>query len=174
MTVTVILTMYYLERCDASDENSEDNEQGPSRKRTKPDTPDKTPTNRWRQRNEECYSRLKRKIRRNLGQPYVSDKTKKNVPGRELGPPCSCTNKCREKLQGQEINIFNEFWNLGSWELQNSYLFGCIDIVKKKRSYPKKQKHQESHRKSNAVYSINVNGETTRVCKTEFLNIHGL
>lgn len=104
----------------------------------------------------------------------MSEKTKKTVLGRELGLPCSCKNQCREKLQSCETNIFNEFWNLGSWELQNSYLFGCVHIVKKKRSYPKKQKHQESHRQSNAVYSVNVNGETTRVCKTEFLNVHGL
>lgn len=109
-----------------------------------------------------------------MGQEYVSDKTKKAVPGRELGPPCSCKKNCGEKLRCYETHIFNEFWNLGSRELQNSYLFGYIDIVKKKRSYRKKQKYPESHRHSNAVYSVNVNWETTRVCKTEFLNVHGL
>nr|XP_022910779.1 uncharacterized protein LOC111421817 [Onthophagus taurus] len=143
-------------------------------KRIRADTPEPTPRSRWKHRKEDTYPRSKRKIRRNLGQQYTSDKTKKTVAARELGPPCECKKRCREKLDGNENRIFNEFWNLGSWELQNGYLFGCIAIAKKKRSYKTRQKRQESSRTSNAIYSVNANGQTVNVCKTEFLNVHGL
>lgn len=58
--------------------------------------------------------------------------------------------------------------------MQNGYLFGCIAIAKKKRSYKTRQKRQESSRTCNAIYSVNANGQTVNVCKTEFLNVHGL
>ena len=108
-------------------------------KRVRVETPEPNPKSRWRQKNESTYSRIKRKTRRNLGHEYFSDKTKKLVPARILGSPCGCKNKCREKLGGVEIKFFDEFWNLGSWDLQNSYLFGCVNIVQKKRSYRHKQ-----------------------------------
>lgn len=105
------------------------------------ETPEPTPKSRWRQRSEDRYARSKRKLRRNLGQMYTSDKTKNIVAARES---CECKKRCRERLGGTETNVFNEFWNLGSWELQNSYLFGCISIVKKKRSHKKKNKNDRN------------------------------
>nr|CAI5859197.1 unnamed protein product [Callosobruchus analis] len=93
---------------------------------------------------------------------------------RELGSPCRCKYKCREKLEGTQESIFNKFWDLGSYYKQNSYLFGCMKLDKKKRDYRKKQKRQESSKKMNAVYNVNVNSQNIRICKTEFLNVHGL
>lgn len=137
-------------------------------------TPEKTPKSRWRPKNSEMYSRNKRKARRNLGQEYLSDSAKKQIKARELGLPCSCKYKCREKLQGKHETIFNSFWDLGSYDLQNSYLFGCIEVVPKKRSYIKKQKKQESSRKCNAIYKVNVNSESVKISKAEFMGVHGL
>lgn len=177
VSVACYIIAFSLQRESASDSdgvNDSDGARSKISKRVRAETPEPTPTSRWKYRQTETYARSKRKIRRNLGQQYISDKTKKPVAARELGPPCGCKKRCGEKLDGNEENIFNEFWNLGSWDLQNVYLFGCIGIAKKKRSYKKKQKRQESSRSCNAVYSINVNGQSVEVCKTEFLNIHGL
>ena len=100
--------------------------------------------------------------------------TKKLVPARILGSPRGCKNKCSEKLGGAEIKFFDEFWNLGLWDLQNSYLFGCVNIVQKNRSYRHKQTKNEPSRNYNANYFINVNSQSIKGCKNEFLNVHGL
>lgn len=118
---------------------------------------ERTPT-RWRLSNKENYERVKRKRRRNTGLQYKSKKTNKTVEPREMGPPCRCKNKCREKLENTSADIFTRFWDLASFDLQNIYLFGCIRLELKKRSYKKKQKNQESRRKFTARYMINVNG----------------
>lgn len=143
-------------------------------RRDRDDSPPKSSKFRWRQRNIEEYSRNKRKTRRNLGQNYKSDSTNKIIEAREIGPPCTCKNKCREKLEECYTEIFQTFWDLGSYNLQNSYLYGCIQVQPKKRSYRKKQKKQESSRKCTARYMVNVNGRNTKICKTEFINVHGL
>ncbi|KAJ8975440.1 hypothetical protein NQ317_014198 [Molorchus minor] len=93
---------------------------------------------------------------------------------REMGTMCLCKNKCRQKLKDSHETIYRKFWELGSLDLQNSYLFACIEIVAKKRSYKNKQKRQESSRKFTVQYMLNVNGEAVKVCKVEFMNIHGL
>lgn len=93
---------------------------------------------------------------------------------RELGSPCRCQKNCRSKLNNSHENIFTKFWDLGSYDLQNSYLFGAIRVEKKKRSYKKKQKRQESSRQFTAQYIVNVDGRDVKVCKVEFMSIHGL
>jgi hypothetical protein len=42
------------------------------------------------------------------------------VKAREQGPSCLCKNHCRDKLQGFETEVFTQFWDLGSFDLQNS------------------------------------------------------
>ncbi|XP_072375970.1 uncharacterized protein [Diabrotica undecimpunctata] len=61
--------------------------------------PEKRKPTRWRQRNEKHYDRNDRKRSRNYGQQYTSKKTKSIFSFREIGEPCECKNKCREKLQ---------------------------------------------------------------------------
>lgn len=133
----------------------------------------RTPT-RWKSRNDQSYEREKRKRRRNSGKEYTSKKTRKTIEPREIGPPCLCKNKCRKKLGNTYETVFTKFWDLGSFDLQNSYLFGCIRLEPKKRSYKQKQKRQESRRKFTAQYMVNVNGEDVKVCKVEFMSVHGL
>ncbi|CAH2002700.1 unnamed protein product [Acanthoscelides obtectus] len=161
------------------DESSDTSEEGDSPVPTKlsritETTPEKTPQTRWRQRRDENYEQVKRKRRRNLGQEYSTVKSKKLVKPRELGSPCRCQKNCRDKLSNSHENIFSKFWDLGSYDLQNSYLFGAIRVLKKKRSYKKKQKRQESSRQFTAQYIVNVDGRDVRVCKVEFMSVHGL
>lgn len=146
----------------------------PTLQRVTPNTPEKTPKSRWRQRRDSTYDRVKIKKRRNLGQEYTSLKTKKRIKAREMGPPCDCKNKCREKLSNTHEIIFNKFWDLGSFDLQNFYLFGCIHVRNKNRSYKKKQKRQESSRNITADYTVTVQGQSVKICKVEFMRVHGL
>lgn len=146
----------------------------PKARRIRERSPKATPKSRWRQKREDSYQRVKSRKRRNLGLEYVSLKTKKLVQARELGSPCGCKKKCREKLNNMHETIFHKFWDLGTFDMQNSYLFGCIRIHSKKRSYKKKQKRQESSRTFNAEYTVNVTGQEVSICKVEFMRVHGL
>lgn len=134
----------------------------------------KNPRKRWRKRSPSSHKKSKRKRRRNEGREYFSDFSKKKICGRVLGPSCTCKENCRSKLNNKEVEIFNKFWDLGSFDIQNAYLFGCIKINTKKRCYPKKTKRQISSRKFTASYTVKVNGMDVRICKTEFMSIHGL
>lgn len=129
---------------------------------------------RWRARNEHNYDRNKRKSKRNSGHEYFCPKTRKTVEARKLGPPCSCEQNCRQKLNNTEEHIFNQFWKLGSYDLQNSYLFGCIHLGKKKRAYKKKTKRQQSRRTFTACYVVEIDGAHVKICKREFMSLHGL
>lgn len=91
-----------------------------------------------------------------------------------MGPPCSCKRHCRTLLKGTEQATFAAFWDFGDYEKQNIYLFSTMKMIKKKRSYKKKQRRQESARKFTFEYLVKVDGMEIKICKQEFLSIHGL
>ena len=91
-----------------------------------------------------------------------------------VGTACTCPKKCRSKLQGTESGIFHSFWDLGSWDAQNPYLFSSMKIGEVKQKYPKKTKSQESNRKCTIQYTGKVNCNEVSLCKVEFLAVHGL
>ena len=115
------------------------------------ETPDKSTPSRWQKQNIQRRKKEKAKTKRNLGHCYESNRGKK-VNNRMIGPPCKCQKKCREKMIEKRIQIFNDFWNLGSYTRQNTYLFECIKAVPKNRSYKNKIKSQASSRKINYQY----------------------
>ena len=87
---------------------------------------------RRRMRNEGNWFTNKNKIKRNSGVSYQY-KVKSNtdivreVGARKVGPPCQCKNKCFEKIGPECIKkTFEEYWALGSYDLQNA------DLQKKK------------------------------------------
>lgn len=132
----------------------------------------KTPS-RKRQPNVECRKKVKAQYRKNLGHGYTTPKGINREP-KILGPPCKCKRKCRDLLQGEEKSIFNSFWDLKTFDKQNTYLFGIIKSIGKKRNYPKKTKRQESSRSTTFKYYVKIKGRDQEVCKEEFLSTHGL
>lgn len=84
---------------------------------------------------------LKEKLEEIWAKNTQVTKTKKTVAAREQGPPYICKNHCREKLRLEE-EVLTKFCDLGSFVMQKSHLFSCIKVVKKKRSYPRKQKRR--------------------------------
>ncbi|CAH1987497.1 unnamed protein product, partial [Acanthoscelides obtectus] len=106
-----------------------------------------------------------------IGEPLYRGQQRE---ARVLGPPCQCKKNCRQLLQGTGSSIFNSFWDLNTYDQQNTYLFSTIKVIPKKRSYKKKIKRQESARKVTNQYFVKVNGVDVQICKTEFLSVHGL
>uniref|UniRef100_A0A6P7F544 Uncharacterized protein LOC114325131 isoform X2 n=1 Tax=Diabrotica virgifera virgifera TaxID=50390 RepID=A0A6P7F544_DIAVI len=125
-------------------------------------------SSRWRKRKSSEYKRNQRKVKRNKSEEYYSESTNKVMGAREIGLPCLCSRQCATKI------IFTQLWNLGSFDIQNSYLFGCIKMCSKKRHYPKKPKKAVSGRKYSVEYYVTVNTETIKICKSEFMSVHGL
>lgn len=63
---------------------------------------------------------------------------------------------------------------MGSRQVQNTYIFGCLTVKPKARTYRKKLKYQESRRTTTVEYKIKKKGKLVKLCKKEFLSIHGL
>lgn len=134
---------------------------------------EKQPPTRWKQKHEEMWVKNKRKKRKNAGQKYTSTSGKEIGP-RKMGEPCRCKKNCWELLRDKEETIFNSFWDLADYDLQNTYLFGLITCQKPKRRYKKKTKKEISSRRVSARYYIKLDGTNIKVCKKEFLAVHGL
>ncbi|XP_047100243.1 uncharacterized protein LOC124718660 [Schistocerca piceifrons] len=123
-----------------------------------------------RLRNEDKWLRNVRKERRALGQEYVNRKGNL-VPRKELRKisECTCRYECHKHInEEQQEQVFNEFYNLGSHDLQSAFLFTMIKVVDKARSYVGQQHSRRE--KTRLYYLLNSNGSETRVCKRFFQN----
>ena len=125
---------------------------------------------RVRPRHKQKWKKSMAKTKRNLGQEYISVKTGKSVVARTIGRPCSCRKKCFQRVGEENIKeIFSDFWNSGSWDLQTSYIQKLISITKVKRKptcSPSKQ------RTCARIYTVRVSGEYIEICKTAFVSMH--
>lgn len=88
------------------------------------------------------------KVRRNLGQAYVSYKTKKQMAARAIDNPCrdGCFGKVTQ--EGVQKN-FSEFWALGSYDAQNVYIQNRVEVIPVKR---KRTKQEHSNRSNTRQY----------------------
>ena len=85
---------------------------------------------------------------------------------------CACTLKCFEKIpEEQRKRLFTGFWDSGNFDVQNSYLCGCVRVMKKKRSY---SKLPTSRRQYTRMYYVKNGAISEQVCKKAFLSIHGI
>ncbi|XP_039283499.1 uncharacterized protein LOC111052342 isoform X2 [Nilaparvata lugens] len=134
-------------------------------------TPVKSP--RKRKRKTHMKQVDLRKKRRNEGRAYQT-KSGKNIPGRTLGEMCKCPLKCHEKVtEDQKLVLFNAFWDMGNFNMQNAYLFGCIEKIPIKRRYC--QNPEASYKQNTFIFKIKLqSGSSLRVCKKSFMSIHGL
>ena len=87
--------------------------------------------------------------------------------------PCKCALRCFDKLSmEQRSKLYNGFWASGDFDVQNSYICGCVKIVEVKRRYT--AKGSGSRRSNSRVYYVNNGTVSVRVCKAAFLRIHCL
>lgn len=106
--------------------------------------------------------------RRNAGKEYTKYRGKgAGVAARTAGADCNCKKKCFEEVsEADRANIFTNFWKMATFDLQNTYLRGCIRACHTKR----KTKGEGSSRTRTFQYAL----VSKTVCKVAFLNIHGL
>lgn len=140
------------------------------RSRSPHPTPEKPLRGRWRSRGVE--KRKRNRERKNEGRPYKNSKGEL-IPGHSIGELCNCPLKCQETLARVQNEIFEGFWNLGDFDKQNAYLFGCIEAFNVKRRYgnttPETSRRQKSY-----YFKVNIDGELKRICRKSFLSVHGL
>ena len=108
----------------------------------------------------------------NKGQEYVSRKSGKLVAARQPGPPCTCRQNCYDKIgRDNLIEIFENYWAAGDWNLQTAYLqkqTSVCGIKGKQKGSPNKQ------RTCARLYFLTVHGEPIQVCKQAFVSVHGI
>lgn len=82
---------------------------------------------RKRKRNKHLWKSVQRKDNLNKGLAYTST-SGKDVPARQ-NYGCSCQNACSSKIStGEKVSILNKFNDLGNKNIQDSYLFGLIEV----------------------------------------------
>lgn len=86
---------------------------------------------------KECeWRRNERKFKRNKGLSYVGT-SGKVVREKKIGPRCTCSSKCFEKVGGNVDKIFSNFLQMGDFSVQNAYIAGCVKMFTPKRVYKK-------------------------------------
>ena len=108
-------------------------------------------------------SRYSRKIKRNFGKSYKTSKGKL-VKKRAFKPLNLCKNECKLNIsQEEQKNVFNTYWNLGSYQQRFMYVKNLIRIRDKKRvrfnCIPIKT------RRCTVEYSLLSESRNVKVCK---------
>ncbi|CAH0558680.1 unnamed protein product [Brassicogethes aeneus] len=141
----------------SSDDSSENNENHPENANQI-----ERQTGKKRVRRTSMWKRERAKKLRNEGKMYVDRKQKVHGPKmlREYNHRCryNCNNNISE--QNRQA-LFDDFWKLGSWELQTSFLNGAIALE------PVKRKNQAAITNKNisCLYKL----REFRVCKEFFM-----
>ena len=96
------------------------------------------------------------------------------VPARRANDtPCSCTRHCYDKVPAdQRKRLFDGFWSVSRFDVQNAYLCECVKIMEIGRRYTSRR--SESHRSYTRVYYVNNGSISVKVCKVAFLRMHGV
>lgn len=133
-----------------------------------------SPRGRKRERKPHTWAKKKSKVKRDSGQTYVSRATQQRVEAREIGQPCR--DGCFTRLTMPVIeHVFREFWEIGDYNLQNSYLQRIVEVqpVKKHRKSTTSASSQRK-RTHNLNCTVRYGSTTYKVCKTGFQSIFGL
>ena len=127
------------------------------------------PKGRKRVRNKQTWKRNIRKDKHLKGKEYVNIKGNVVPEKQPKTSPCHCNNKCYTKItQERQIQIFNEFYNLESYNMQTSFLFTMVKVCNKLRTY---SQNLNSKRQKTRIYCLlDSNGVEVKVCKDFFQN----
>ena len=114
------------------------------------------------------------KQKRQSGQEYISEKTKRVVPARKMkkgcvGNECLRTGrKCSEISEIDREKIFEEFYKLADLHKEREFVARHIETKAPKYSKP------TGRRKKSHVYFLTNNGKRLQVCKNTFLATLGI
>ena len=91
-----------------------------------------------RPRNNDKWKVNLNKRARNLGLPYKSKNTGIINAERKIGHPCTCKKRCFEKVGQENIElIFSQFWKLGDYNLQCSFIQAHSEAFAVRRHRPR-------------------------------------
>ncbi|XP_072402345.1 uncharacterized protein [Diabrotica undecimpunctata] len=114
-----------------------------------------------RLRYSDLDKRQVRKRKRNAGEEYVGYKNKL-VKARSLQNYIhTCRFQCQKFTDEERQEIFNQFWGLGNWNLQNAFITSCTEIALPKR--------RRTEAVTNKGKSVTIKLKNMRVCKMFFL-----
>lgn len=93
---------------------------------------------------------------------------------RKLKGGCECAwslkgklYKCREFSNDKRQNIFDNFWNLDSWEARKFFIRNLVTAIPTNNGMPTTN---EKKKKLTFIFKLFLDGNTVRVCKKKFLN----
>ena len=96
-------------------------------------------TGRKKQRVPGEWVQNKSKIIINMGAEYVGI-SGKVVLARKSDVDCECSMRCFEHINEQYRQlVFNKFWALADYNIQNGYLFGQVESKEHSRQYRNRQ-----------------------------------
>ena len=72
--------------------------------------------------------------------------------------------------QTQRQKLFDGFWRTEDFDVQNTYLSGCVKVVDVKKRYT--DNPSTSRRKHSRVFYVQNGGISARICKKALLKIH--
>ncbi|XP_028153112.1 protein tramtrack, beta isoform isoform X3 [Diabrotica virgifera virgifera] len=102
-----------------------------------------------------------RKQKRNAGEEYVGYKNKLVEAKSVKSYIHTCRYQCQKFTDEQRQEIFNQFWGLGNWNLQNAFITSCTEITLPKR--------RSTGAVTNKGKSVTIKLKNMRVCKMFFL-----
>ena len=129
-----------------------------------------------RKRNRQLSKQEIRKRKRNSGEKYETSHQNEDVPEkrmrleRSMKPPCSCKQKCIEKVSEEDRqDLFATFWNFGDLGRQQQFVVNNITLSAVKRRRIREPENTALKRKERkATYVYHFRG--VQVCKKMFLN----
>ena len=102
--------------------------------------------------------------------------SRKVVQARKSGVDRKCSMRCFECVDEQSRQlVFDKFWALADYNIQNAYLFGQVESKEPSRRYRNRQSMAgQSRRTRTWKYNVVVAGTRVMVCLKTFLSIHGI
>ena len=111
------------------------------------------------------------KMLKNQGKAYVGAHTKRQMEARKIGAPCKCKNKCFEKVGEAGVKaVFENFWKIGNYNKQNTYLTSRLHAITPKRRYTNNVNDQLMR----YDYTVKYGDEQFSVCRKAFPAMHGI
>lgn len=125
---------------------------------------------------KDLYKRNKIRNARVKGEAYINYKNN-FVPQKlkPIGITCKCPKKCHSEISQNIIDdIWHKFYSLESKDLQDTYLQTLIEVEEIGRRRKKTQEPLPFKRNVTYIYNIKADGVLKAVCKSCFLQVHGI
>ena len=118
------------------------------------------------------WKRKKRKLQKDKGETYTTYKGERRAAKQLVSLTCHCAYHCRERVtEVERERIFKAFYQLGSNDAQNKYLYGLI----RKKIVKRRTRGAARPRSHTLSYHVRLrDGSHVQVCKHAFCDLHAI